>query len=233
MTTGILVAAGLASRFGGLAKFMLPIPGCEGFLLGRHVRHLLGAVDQVVVATRSDLVEFVTGVLRCNNLESVSVIGLSTESSSETVLQTISQVGAAEGTFIVGLPDAYIEAEDHYHRISDTLRDYPSSVVLGLAPLDPRMRGRLGQVNVEGERVIDMIDKDPDCPHPWVWGTVGFGRELIPYIRSEDPHIGYAVQAFLADGRHVIGLQCLSEYLDCGVPSDYFGLIHRLAANDA
>jgi hypothetical protein len=93
------------------------------------------------------------------------------------------------------------------------------------------MIGRLGQVCLDGDRVVDIVDKDPNCPYSWVWGTVGFDKELIPYIKSGDPHIGYAVKAFLADGRRVIGLPCLRGYLDCGTPSDYFQLIHRLVAN--
>lgn len=230
-TLGILPAAGLASRFGGMAKFMLPIPGVAGSFAGRHVQHLQHAVDDTVVATRSTLVEFVTGLLRNSDLESVRVMGLTTETCSETILEAIRRSGEAPRNFIVGLPDSWIEADDHYQRLRDTLRQNPGSVILGIAPLSPRMTGRLGQVAVEGSRVVDIVDKDPGCPHPWVWGTVGFDRALIPYIKKEDPHIGYAVRAFLADGKPVVGLPCLAGYIDCGTPADYFWLIHRLVAN--
>jgi hypothetical protein len=232
-TLGILPAAGLASRFGGIAKFTLPIPGSEGSFLGRHVRQLLPVVDEVVVATRSTLVELVSGILRYENLQPARVKGLSTETCSETIIRTISESGAEADTFVVGFPDAYIEAEDHYQRLRKAVRTCAVSVVLGIAPFESRMTGRLGQVSLEEERVVDIIDKDPGCPYRWVWGTVGFGRELIRYMRNEDPHIGYAVRAFIADGGTVVGLPCLIRYLDCGMPSDYFELIHRLVPNGA
>lgn len=228
---GILPAAGLASRFSGIAKFTLPIPGDEGSFLGRHVRQLLPAVDEVVVPTRSSLVELVRGVLGHENLHAVQVNGLRTETCSETIMRTISEAGETASSFVVGFPDAYIEAENHYQRLRKAVRSHAGSVVLGIAPLEPRMRGRLGQVCLEGERVVDIVDKDPNCPYQWVWGTVGFGPELIPYMRKEDPHIGYAVRAFNADGGTVIGLPCLNSYLDCGMPGDYFELIQRLVQN--
>jgi len=89
--------------------------------------------------------------------------------------------------------------------------------------------GSVGQVNISGDRVLSVRDKDESCNFPYVWGTVAWKKQLNKYIDAKDPHIGYAVQKATENGEKINYVLNDGYYFDCGTVEQYWKLINYIS----
>lgn len=217
LTIGILPAAGSASRMNGIPKFLLPTRQDGRSLLERHIDQMDEFVDQIWIPTRPEFVHLITSL----NLGSkVIVVGINTKTMSETVLHVTS---FSQGDkFLLGLPDSYFHGVNPYVGLID------SELNLQLAGFKIRtdQQGKLGQFEIIGERVVDVVDKSLDCKYEQAWGAISFTQEFVNLIRAEESHVGIAFSRALSSFQ--VGANILdTRYFDCGTPSEYFMMLQE------
>ena len=226
MKVGVIPAAGLASRMAGLPKFLLPILQGDQTLLDWHVDRQSAVVDRVVVVTRPQNAH----LLEKHTFDShVTVVAATTSTRSETVMRIIGAFPAEQ--YLLGMPDTYYLGHDPY---PDLVSNDPQEDViarLALWRIRDDQKGKLGQVALDASgRVMDMVDKQPTCSYDLSWGALAFRPELAGYINLEHPHIGYAVEKALRQGRHVEGICVDGKYFDCGTPAEFRSLLRTIDA---
>lgn len=215
---GVLPAAGLATRLGGLPKFLLPVGDPQDTLIRRHIEAMRPHVEQIVIATRPE-----NAFTLATYLDSkVTLLILETETMSETIQKAISWTQA--DAFLVGMPDTLFTSSDPYTALSENM-SMDSDLVLALWEIEPDQRGQLGQIKLgSGNIVLDSIDKDPECKYEHFWGAMGFNRQILDILDSTTPHLGYVIKPALEDGRTVLGIVQQGAYIDCGTQMGYRNL---------
>lgn len=206
----VLPAAGLATRIGGIPKFLLPSRDGRS-LITEHVEAASGA-GTIVVVTRPNL----GGFLEEHLAGRATVVSAVTETMSETVSIALEALPGAE-RIVVGLPDTAVRPWTPYADLVGGLED--SEVTVAAYPTRSDQAGRLGALRIDEERrVVEVRDKDPsaaDWPHHW--GAIGFRRSaLSELLEVGDPHVGYALEAAARQGRVVRALHFGEEYFDLG-----------------
>ena len=213
---GVLPAAGMATRMGGLPKFLLPVLGDSSALLDRHVSEMLKVVSQVVIPTRPENASLLG---RYGDQPGVTVICMTTATMSETVLR-VNQVVRADA-YVLGMPDTYFHGESPYRRLVAALAGQ-TDLALALWRIRPSQRGKLGQIELnEGTRVTSSQDKDSACEYPWSWGAIAYSESILSLLNPGSPHIGYIIQPAVDASKSVIGLPMSGEYYDCGSATEY------------
>jgi len=231
LTHGILPAAGHATRLRGLPKFALPIDDGFRTLLEWHLEQMLETCDKVWIPIRPGTL----GVVESLDLFSDSVIAVEveTQTMTESVLAVL-EVSTAD-RFILGMPDSYFfQSENAY----DRLRTTEPEVTVAVFPIRGNQIGRVGQVEIANREdgtelfdVLSIVDKTATCTFPYVWGAVGFGRELMDIANPTDPHIGYSMARWVSQNRLTSATVAGTAYYDCGTPEEYWSLLKRIHRN--
>jgi UTP-glucose-1-phosphate uridylyltransferase len=209
---GILPAAGSATRMNGIPKFLLPTRENGKSLLERHFDQMSEFVDQIWIPTKPEFVHLIASL----NLGNKAIaVGVKTETMSETVLH-VTNFSRGEN-FLLGLPDSYFSKLNPYGELISMQYN------LNLAGFKMRhdQQGKLGQFDVTGNKVIDVIDKTIDCQYEYAWGAISFTQSFVNLIRPEESHVGIAFHRALKTfdvGAHLLE----TEYYDCGTPEEYF-----------
>lgn len=215
---GILPAAGHASRMRGIPKFLLPCNDEYVTLIEVHITNLLRSCKTVWVPTRPENVQLLTSL----NIpqERVVVMPMTTTTMTETVLQIL-KISSGD-VFKLVMPDTFFAGELPYERLSRQ----PVCADVACWPIRQGQRGKLGQLRISNEgRVLEVQDKDPLCTFPLAWGALSFSRELTPYMRSSDPHIGYALASAVVDCAPITAFVVNGRYYDCGTAAEYLEML--------
>jgi hypothetical protein len=213
---GILPAAGLATRMGGLPKFLLPTMGDYSSLLDRHVEEMLQVVAHVVIPTRP---EHATLLGRYGDRAGVTLMCMTTRTMSETVIRV--HASASADGYVLGMPDTYFHGDSPYGVLADSI-GRGNDLALALWNIRPAQRGKLGQVQLDSaNRVTGSRDKDPECDFPWSWGALAYRSKVLDLLDPQSPHIGYAIQPAIDASLRVLGYPMGGKYFDCGTPSEY------------
>lgn len=224
MTIGLIPAAGSASRIHGLPKYLLPIP--DGYLLGRHI-DMMNAVDvQVVIGVNPDNAAIVYPYAKGSFVHRVDNYA----TMSETVLSCkifASTNGVASETVIFGMPDSYIEDDNVYRKLLATIEN-GAEVAVALFRARPEQHKKVGMCAVALDWVADVIDKPQESKLTWLWGALAWRPVFWNYMKSEDPHIGFALPRAIADGHDVRAVKCHGGYWDCGSWESYSELVVHL-----
>lgn len=206
----ILPAAGLATRIGGIPKFLLPSRDGRSLI----AEHVQAASDcgTVLVATRPHFEEFLR-----EHLDGLAqVIGAVTTTMSETVRVALDMIPEAERV-VVGLPDTAVHPWTPYSELLAGLDQ--GDLVVAAYPTRSDQAGRLGALRFDdGRRVVEVRDKDPAVSH-WThhWGAIGFRRPVLTeFLDEADPHVGYALEAAVSAGRIGHAVHFGEEYFDLG-----------------
>ena len=210
---GVIPASGLATRFRGIPKFLLPAPGQGVSLVEFHVAEMLSVCERVIVGIRPEHSKH----LDFRYERRVEVHALVTETMTETVLKLCAQ--SESNDFILTMPDTFFIGEKPAKKLW-SMNDCDFG--LAIWEFDDSYRGRIGQVNIdESGNVIDAIDKSLDCPYPWLWGAMRFNRKVLSLMDPVTPHVGFAVNPALQAGLTVRAKQITGKYFDCGSFSNY------------
>lgn len=203
----VLPAVGLATRLGGIPKFLLPC-GDRVSLIERHIATVPSSVE-VMVPTTETLAPIVAKVLGSR----ARIVPMATKTMSETVRKAI-QIQHADRVAI-GLPDTYCEPSPDYGLLLDLLSDYESAVAVFRTRKD--QRGRLGAVRISGETIAEVRDKAPDFDSDFHWGAVAFRHDaLVRNLNDSDPHVGFALESLVHSGGLARVASISDVYFDFG-----------------
>lgn len=223
----IIPAAGLATRMRGLPKFLLPINDQFETLLEWHVHQIGPYCDRIRIPTRPELRRFIDA-LDFGDFD-VVVTEVESRTMSETVTKAIS--ASDENFFVLAMPDTFFLGNEN---VFELLLSHSDPISAAIFRIQDFQRGKVGQVELktqsDGTEVISrVVDKNPDCNFPWMWGAITFDRSLMEYSTPEDPHLGYALaRAAQATGVEVRASRMESRYFDCGTPGEYWNLLQHL-----
>jgi hypothetical protein len=143
-----------------------------------------------------------------------------TQSMNDTLLR---MRDSRDGVFLLGMPDTYFSDFLIGKRAVNHLRGNPElDVVVGLWPIREHQRGQLGQCDVDGDRVVRVVDKDPNCPFDWSWGIIAWKSQFWQFIKRDEPHAGYGLQPAIDGGLQVGYIMASGNYWDCGTIDQYW-----------
>jgi len=217
----IIPAAGMATRMRGIPKFLLPCDDLYTSLIERHVKELIEVCDTIWIPTRPDLVMLIEtlGISK----DRIVVLPVVTENMSQTV-NRVMQISSANH-FCLVMPDTFFHGELPYRKLNPA----PNFSELALWRIREDQKGKLGQVRVSTDNtVVDIQDKVPNCDYPLFWGALTFSNKIKDFIKLNDPHIGYAIQAALESKKEIEYKVLDGEYFDCGTPSEYLKMLEKV-----
>jgi dTDP-glucose pyrophosphorylase len=215
----ILPAAGLATRMRGIPKFLLPVDENYQSLLETHIYELTKICNNIFLPTRPDLVPVIKSL--DINFDKLTVIGMETDTMSETIIKTCTN--SESGSFMLVMPDTYFYGQKPY----SLLNSETEICDLACWKIRDAQRGKLGEISYEDDRVVDIVDKQPENGFEYAWGALTFSKKLLDYVDINDPHIGYAVKNALEMGQNVTLKKIDGDYFDCGTPKEYVELLKR------
>jgi hypothetical protein len=141
---------------------------------------------------------------------------------NQTVLKVI-EISSSD-VFQVIMPDTFFSEKDSYQALSGS----PQLVEIAIWNIQEFQKGKLGQVNIDDVKVIDVQDKNPTCNYKYFWGMMNFSREFVPYLHEDEPHIGYGLKRSLESGLEIKYKIINGKYYDCGTPGEYHQLINDI-----
>jgi len=201
---GVLPASGSASRISGLPKFALPISSSKS-ILQWHVEQMLEVCDEVRISTRASWAQLVHTM----NMD-VKIIIKEPSTMSDAVKHL---AGSDSDTLIIGLPDTYMVGLDK--NMYKEMINSDGDVVLGTWDCHDEIKGRVGQIQLDGNRVISSRDKVDDCDYKFMWGTMLL-RNMSSAIDPELAHVGLQIQSWIDSGLDVKSVKPGGEYMDIG-----------------
>lgn len=225
MVTGILPAAGAASRFGYLPKYLLPIEERGVTLLDRHVRDLATTCEEIVIGVAPPLHELVSR--RFQDDLHVEIKSVSSNSFSETLLE-LSEF-ATHDHMILALPDS-VASEVNYQSFGLPDEDFP--LELGVWKCPEGLVGKVGQLELdqEMELVVAHADKNPLCEYRFLWGVLKFHKSFLSLVNPSEDSLARAIDACLARYGPQKAFLFAGEYMDCGTLKSYFQAIASVNA---
>jgi len=205
-TIGVLPASGKASRIGGIPKFCLPISD-ERSLIQWHVEQMLEMCDEVRISTRSEWVPII------QNMDmNVKIMVREPSTMSDAVKY---MVGDYNDTVLVGMPDTYIlNAPGNIYK--GLFKEDTADIVLGIWECGENLKGRVGQVLVSHDKIIDSEDKVDNCNYPDMWGTMLFRKNMIRYIDTTLDHPGKQLKEWISKGANIKAVRPGGQYMDIG-----------------
>jgi hypothetical protein len=205
-TIGVLPASGKASRIGGIPKFCLPLSD-ERSLLQWHVEQMLEVCDEVRVATRPEWVPII------QNMDmNIKLIVKEPSTMSDAISFMI---GEYNDTVLVGMPDTYIlNAPGNIYK--PMFKETNADLVLGAWECRDELKGRVGQILISEDKVLQSEDKVEDCDYPDMWGTMLFRKNMIRYLNPKLEHPGKQLKHWILDRTDIIAVRPGGKYMDIG-----------------
>ena len=203
---GVLPASGKASRIGGIPKFCLPISD-ERSLLQWHVEQMLELCDEVRISTRSEWVPII------QNMDmNVKIMVREPSTMSDAVKY---MVGDYNDTVLVGMPDTFI-LNSSSNIYKGLFQENNADLVLGIWECVDALKGRVGQVLVSNNKVVDSEDKVDNCNYLDMWGTMLFQNNMIRFIDPKLDHPGKQLKEWISQGFNIKAVRPGGQYMDIG-----------------
>lgn len=223
MRTVLLPASGSALRMRGLPKFLLPSGIRDLSLIELHISKIADYADEILIGVNPIFLEIVLNAKLV--LHNARIIPLETKSMTETVLRLVSISSGAR--FTVVMPDTVFESTESYNFVHSK-----SDLDLSLWRIRIDQYGKLGQVSIGPDgRVLDCIDKNPDCQYEFSWGAMTFNRKFLDHLKIDFPHVGYGIVPALKANLSVNGIVLPGRYWDCGTPMEYIRYLKTVKMN--
>lgn len=201
---GLLPASGKASRLKGIPKFCLPLND-QMSLMQWHVKQMLEVCDEVRVCTRADWVQLVV------NMDMNVTLFVKEPTTMSDAIKFMS--GNQNDTFLIGMPDTFIL--DCNKNIYKEMLQSDGDIVLGTWTCDEDLKGRVGQILVENDIVVQSVDKNPECSFNHMWGTMLL-RKVMNSVDISKNHPGEQIQQWIDSGIIVKSVMPGGQYVDIG-----------------
>jgi len=218
---GLIPASGKASRMGGLPKFALPCDKDNTPLLTRQVKQMSFYVDKVVVSTTNTWYELVKSF----NLPKTEITIIEPSTMNDAVIKMAKEFDSYN--YLIGMADTYFEGQNPYVVLSDTIQDNLISVACWR--VDSELKGRVGQVDIVKNHIIDVKDKTPDCNYEYMWGALAFNKDILMQLDKFNAHPGIDLPSLIIDNfyKHY-AFKVDGQYFDVGTLPGYRNLLNRL-----
>lgn len=201
---GILPASGSATRVNGIPKFCLPVDENLS-LLEWHVNKMSQVCDQIRISTRSMWLPIVKNL----NLD-VEIYTIEPSTMSDAIYQ---MMPVDYATILIGMPDTFIaDAHDNFY---EKMLQQPFDITLASWPCTSDLYGRVGQINYDGDLVLEVVDKNFECTFDRMWGGICYrlNKEMLDKNLA---HPGLQINQFISDGYSVGHAKCSGKYIDAG-----------------
>lgn len=227
---GLIAAAGLASRINGIPKFLLPITKNKNLITNSFVWLENTGVEKFICATNETFQPILSKLDGLDNfLRPDDIKIVNTKTMNETINNIIPINAKEDDIFTTIMPDTYFDDHELGKKMITKLESNNQlDAVVGLFRIRPEQLGKLGQCKIEEDRILKVVDKDPNCKFEYSWGVIVWRGRYSKYINDKDPHIGYSINTAIEDGAVVGYVNSDSEYYDCGTIDEYWKLIKFL-----
>lgn len=216
----LIPASGYATRMNKIPKFLLPGNKLGTSLLEIHVSLAGSFYENIYIATREELIP----LLNEKDLgRDVKIIPMETSTMTETILE-LTRISEAD-SFAMIMPDTYFLGENPHSFLSSG----NGELKLALWEIQERQKGKLGQIKLDGTKATASSDKDANCPFPYSWGALSFGKNFCSLLDSRMPHIGYGIPESIRLNQNNECIVVDGVYYDCGTPSEYFEVIKKVS----
>tara|TARA_B100000073_G_scaffold340889_1_gene341351 strand:+ start:253 stop:957 length:705 start_codon:yes stop_codon:yes gene_type:complete len=226
--THIIPASGKASRLSGIPKFLLPIPGKNNLLsfhlgLSRNI-DLITNVNLATNSTYFETIKNLDGLEVFKKLKNIELL------NTNTMNETINNFREFESEyFLLSMPDTYFADEDIVQRMINQIKVNPTyDCILGLWNIKKSQRIKVGQCRIQKNKVVEVIDKNPEFNFKYLWGAVLFKKTLWDFIDSNDPHIGYSFNPAIKSGLKIGYAKASGSYYDCGTIDEYWDMVKEV-----
>jgi len=216
----LLPASGSAVRMRGLPKFLLPSGVEDLSLLELHISHVKDRADEILIGINPIFFEIVKNA----NLKlfGAQIIPLETKTMTATIMRLASVSLASRFTVI--MPDTVYESSESYN-----FENVKGDLGLSLWKIRDDQYGKLGQVLISPDgKVLDCVDKNPECRYEFSWGAMTFNRKFLACLDIEYSHIGFGILPALAAKLDVTSVLLPGRYWDCGTPVEYLRYLKTL-----
>ena len=217
---GIIPASGKATRFNGLPKFSLPCDAESTPVIERQVDQMKEYVDKVVVSTSSKWYELV------KSFELDAEIMIVEPSTMNDAVLKIAKENKSN-SYIIGMADTYFKGENPYKRLSNAAEEF--DIAIACWEINDVLKGKVGQVNLVNNLILDLQDKNPDCEYPYMWGALGIANSVLERMNEDDAHLGMSlVKEICEDCSSHYAFAVNGEYFDIGSMVNYKNLLNSL-----
>jgi len=209
---GIIPLGGNATRMKHLPKFLLPC--ADGVTLLDRVVELYKSNNITTIESGVSVTNEI--LLSSNNDFNKTVVN--TKTMAETIHQLILNQPPSKNIMV--MPDTFFRLTNEIQQMISMLDVF--EVVALVWKIQDYQIGKVGQCKVENGMIVDVIDKDPKCNYPYVWGVIGWRSSVNDCINPKWETIG-----MLLKDRKVGAVICEGTYYDCGTFKEYFKMIHN------
>ena len=165
-TIGLLPASGSASRVNGIPKFALPYNNST-CLLQYHISQMLEAADEIRVCTRQSWLPILDELQVQKDVE-ISV--MEPTSMNDAIFSMMEESTRGSAQYVIGMPDTVWTntATNPYLKLATF--ETTSEVTLLTSPFREALRGKVGQVKVSPQGLVEaVIDKKVECNFNAIW----------------------------------------------------------------
>lgn len=218
---GLLPASGKASRMNGLPKFALPCDIDNTSLLEKHVQQMSFYVDKIIVSTTNRWYELVKSF----NLSKVELMVIEPSTMNDALVTMSKQYKSDK--YIVGMPDTYFKGENPYIKLSNSIQNYLVSVACW--KVHDGLKGKVGQVELVKNSILDVQEKNKDCVYEHMWGAVALDKVILDQLNRFNMHIGIDLEYLIADRiNDIYAFEVDGTYFDAGTINGYRDLLNSI-----
>jgi hypothetical protein len=217
---GLIPASGKATRFNGLPKFSLPCDFESTPVIKRQVNQMKECLDTVVISTSNKWYELVKSF----DLD-VEIMIIEPSTMNDSVLR-MSEAHSSD-SYIIGMADTYFKGENPYINLSNAAKNF--SVSIACWKINDSLKGKVGQVNLVKNSILDLQDKEPKCEYGHMWGAIGLSKDVVKTVNALHPHLGIKLLEQIkgkTDSHYAFEVD--GEYFDIGSMANYKNLLNSL-----
>lgn len=223
----LIPAAGSATRFGGIPKYLLPCIIDGKSMLRIHIEASLQAnLGEIRVAIHPTMYTYVSELFRDLKNE-VTFLSTVTSTMTETIKVAFDYRNVTSKCSIISLPDTFntgMMTSEFSNKLSE-LRDSGNSLLAW--KMEEKYRGKLGQILISDvdRTVLDIRDKDPYCNYDSFWGALSIDTTELQSLDPSTPTIGSNVMQLISAGVKFTGVRIPGRYFDCGDFKSYVEML--------
>lgn len=218
---GLLPASGKASRMNGLPKFALPCDEDNMSLIERQVQQMSFYVDKIIISTTSRWFE----LLKSFNLNKVEIVIVEPSTMNDALIKMSERYEAEK--YIIGMPDTYFKGENPYIKLCSSIKD--NLISIACWPMHEELKGKVGQVELVKNSIIDIKEKVEDCNYKHMWGAFALDNTILKKLNKFNMHIGMDLEYLIVDEiNNMYAFEVEGIYFDAGTISGYKYLLNNI-----
>jgi len=218
---GIIPLGGNATRMNHLPKFLLPC-GIGLTLLDNILNIFQNNNINNIIAGVSETNDY---ILQNNNRMQKKIVN--TKTMSETVFVLMNHLEQEKNDVpyknILIMPDTFIRIKTEIMQMKNMLDNY--DIVVLVYKIKDYQKGKMGQVKMEDNKIVDVRDKDYTCAYEYFWGSIGWNSTINKYINPEWETIGDLLKKAIECKIEIGCVFSDDNYYDCGTYDEYFRMI--------